>query len=75
MYEGLIWFLIPCLLVITNDIFALIFGKIFGKRKLIELSPNKTVEGFIGGCISTIIAAYIVKRVKSYQHFYQWSIT
>jgi phosphatidate cytidylyltransferase len=50
----------PALLVVTNDIFAYIFGKLFGKTQLISLSPNKTLEGFIGGFFSTIIFAIIV---------------
>lgn len=57
LYEGMIWFVIPCLLVISNDVFAYIFGKSFGRTKLIELSPNKTWEGFIGGFICTMIIA------------------
>ena len=60
MYEGMIWMLLPCFLVIINDIFAYIFGKMFGKTKLIELSPKKTMEGFIGGLISTLIFGVLV---------------
>jgi phosphatidate cytidylyltransferase len=30
-YEGLIWMVFPSMLVVTNDIFAYIFGKLFGK--------------------------------------------
>ena len=49
------------MLVAINDIFAYIIGKNFGKRKLIQrLSPNKTVEGFVGAAITTIIAGYFV---------------
>ena len=61
MYEGLIWMLLPSSLIIINDIFAYIFGKLFGKTQLIALSPNKTVEGFIGGLIGTLIGSFLVK--------------
>ncbi len=48
--------------VISFDIFSYIFGKSFGSRKLIKLSPNKTVEGFLGGffisLFFTLILAY-----------------
>lgn len=57
---GIVWFILPCSLVITNDIFAYIFGVSFGKTPLIELSPKKTWEGFIGGCFSTLIASFCV---------------
>lgn len=60
VYHGLIWFLASILLVTANDIFAYIFGKLFGKRPLISLSPNKTVEGFIGGMGATIFFAWVV---------------
>lgn len=55
MYEGLIWFIFPCLLVIVNDIFAYIWGKLFGRTKLIHLSPKKTWEGFLGGALTTLL--------------------
>ena len=31
LYEGMIWMIMPAMLVITNDIFAYIFGRLFGK--------------------------------------------
>ncbi len=42
------------------DATSLIFGKIFGKRQLIKISPSKTVEGLIGGFISTIVIMVII---------------
>lgn len=47
------------MLVVVNDIFAYLFGFFFGRLKLIELSPKKTWEGFIGGAISTAVWAFI----------------
>jgi phosphatidate cytidylyltransferase len=53
------------MLVITNDIFAYIFGKIFGKTRLIEISPKKTLEGFIGGFFSSLLFAFfVIKKNK-----------
>ena len=55
IFEGMFWFFVPASLVITNDIFAYICGITFGRTQLIKLSPKKTVEGFVGAWICTII--------------------
>ena len=55
VFEGMIWFFLPASLVICNDIFAYICGITFGRTQLIKLSPKKTVEGFVGAWILTII--------------------
>ena len=56
----------PIMLVVTNDIMAYVSGMTCGKkfiqRKLISFSPNKTWEGFIGGGIFTIWAAWYLSR-------------
>ncbi|KZZ93654.1 phosphatidate cytidylyltransferase [Ascosphaera apis ARSEF 7405] len=56
--EGMIWFFLPTALVITNDIFAYICGMAFGRTQLIALSPKKTVEGFLGAWIWTILFGF-----------------
>jgi phosphatidate cytidylyltransferase len=49
------------LLIWTNDSFAFLTGKFFGKRKLFErISPKKTWEGTIGGGILTIVVATLL---------------
>ena len=51
------------ILIWSNDVFAFLIGKNFGKHKLIErVSPNKTVEGFLGGFIFTFVAGYFVAK-------------
>lgn len=45
-----------------NDVFQFTWGKLLGRRKIIEkISPNKTWEGFIGGLLSTVAAAYFLR--------------
>ena len=41
-----------------NDIFAYICGITFGRTQLIKLSPKKTVEGFVGAWICTVIFGF-----------------
>ena len=49
------------ILIWVNDSFAFLIGKNFGKQKLFKsVSPKKTVEGFIGGFVFSLIAAYII---------------
>jgi phosphatidate cytidylyltransferase len=44
----------------TFDTFAYLFGVKFGKHKILpSISPKKSWEGFLGGFIFTIIAAYL----------------
>lgn len=50
--EGLAWLLFVFIIVETNDSFALLFGKLFGRHGILpRLSPGKTAEGAIGGLL------------------------
>lgn len=60
LLQGLVWFLIPVSMIICCDIMSYVFGFFFGKTPLIKLSPKKTVEGFIGGGISTIVFGLVM---------------
>jgi phosphatidate cytidylyltransferase len=59
-YEGLIYFILPSMLIVVNDIFAYIFGYFLGRHPMIALSPKKTWEGYFGGAISTCLFSIIV---------------
>lgn len=63
--NGLFWFLVPCGLVIVNDIFAYLCGITFGRTKLIEISPKKTLEGFLGAWFFTAVSSVIFTRLLS----------
>ena len=50
------------ILIELNDVFQYISGNIFGERKITpNISPNKTVEGLIGGIILTTLTASLLK--------------
>ena len=53
--------------VTANDIFAYLVGKKFGRTPLIRLSPNKTVEGFLGGAFFTFLVIYFI--FVPYMHY------
>jgi phosphatidate cytidylyltransferase len=60
--KGRFWMLLLMSSVILNDTFAYTTGKLWGKTKLNKtLSPNKTIEGSIGGIAGSIAAVGAVK--------------
>lgn len=61
--EGMIWFFLPAALVITNDIFAYVCGITFGRTQLIKLSPKKTVEGFVGAWVMTVLFGILLTNL------------
>jgi phosphatidate cytidylyltransferase len=67
IFNGLFWFALPILLVVTNDIMAYISGMTCGRkfiqRKFISFSPNKTWEGFIGGWLCTMFLSWYISKL------------
>ncbi|KFA67356.1 hypothetical protein S40285_07026 [Stachybotrys chlorohalonatus IBT 40285] len=70
IFEGMIWFFLPAALVITNDIFAYICGIAFGRTQLIKLSPKKTVEGFVGAWVMTILFSMILVNIMARSKYF-----
>lgn len=64
------------ILIWTNDTFAYLVGKNFGKNKLFpSVSPKKTIEGFIGGLVfSVIIGILLAKYFIGVKLIYFWII-
>lgn len=61
------------ILIWCNDTFAYLFGSTLGKHKIFpRISPNKTWEGFMGGVISTVIAAAVFYYFLPYMPFIAW---
>ncbi len=61
----------------VNDSFAYIFGKNFGKHKLMKrISPKKTIEGFVGGLVMAIVAGvglYFYLQYNNINNYSVWS--
>ncbi|KAF1811856.1 phosphatidate cytidylyltransferase [Eremomyces bilateralis CBS 781.70] len=75
IFEGMIWFFLPVSLVITNDIFAYIVGITIGRTQLIKLSPKKTVEGFVGAWIFTIIFGFLLTNILMRYSYFTCPVT
>lgn len=61
------------ILVWSNDSFAYLIGKNFGKRKLMErISPKKTKEGFLGGLAGAVIAGFIIFKFLDFYPLWMW---
>ncbi|MDX7991980.1 phosphatidate cytidylyltransferase [Xenorhabdus littoralis] len=44
------------IVVQMSDVLQYVFGKLFGKHPIVpKLSPNKTVEGFVGGVVASVL--------------------
>lgn len=75
LFEGIVWFLLPCAIIVCNDIFAYFSGFFFGKKFIqkpfLTISPNKTWEGFIGATFWTLLFAFFFADFISK---YQWLI-
>jgi phosphatidate cytidylyltransferase len=70
IFEGLIWFIVPVMMIVCNDVMAYMFGFFFGRTPLIKLSPKKTWEGFIGGGLATVVFGWVFSIfLCQYQYF------
>ena len=59
----------------VNDSFAFLVGKNFGKNKLfVSVSPNKTIEGFIGGLTFALLAAMLISKFNTSFSMIHWLI-
>jgi phosphatidate cytidylyltransferase len=57
----------------ANDTFAYLTGKNFGRTKLFErISPKKTVEGFTGGVIATILLGIVLYYLVGIFTLWEW---
>jgi len=62
-------------LIWSNDTFAYLSGRFFGKTKLFErISPKKTWEGLIGGMFLTLIIAFLIGTLDEQRGVTFWLV-
>lgn len=62
------------ILIWINDTMAYVVGKSIGKRKLFErISPKKTVEGFLGGLVFSVLSSLILSVYYLHQSIALWA--
>lgn len=72
MENGVTYLSFSMMVSIFTDVFALIFGRLLGTRKLAPgISPNKTLEGAIFGTTLTIVIMlpleYLFSRISGFE--------
>ncbi len=71
-YYGIFYFLLPLVLSWCSDTGALFAGKCIGRTKLCpKISPQKTLEGAIGGGLTAILGMLILCVVSKHFFFAQ----
>jgi phosphatidate cytidylyltransferase len=64
--NGMVFLLSTVAICFAADIFAYVFGKILGKRKLApSISPGKSWEGAVGGALSVLALSWLVVFMAS----------
>lgn len=72
--NGLVYIFLIQLIIWATDTGAYFIGRALGKNKLWpEISPNKTVEGFVGGILSAVAVALIFRALADLDESY-WMI-
>ena len=54
------WTIFAFSIITINDIAAYMCGFFFGQTPLIVLSPRKTVEGYLGGGLATMVLGLLM---------------
>jgi phosphatidate cytidylyltransferase len=65
--DGLFWLILAVAPAGISDIGAYFAGSLLGSRKLApDLSPNKTIEGYLGGLLTSAVVGYAAGVVSGF---------
>lgn len=74
-HHGVFYILFALFCALISDTFAYFTGKFFGKHKLTQISPKKTVEGAVGGVVGAVVSCVILFAVFDNCFFTAHTIT
>ncbi|MEI7623458.1 MAG: phosphatidate cytidylyltransferase [Actinomycetes bacterium] len=57
--QGISLLLVAVVAAVATDVGGFFFGRAMGRSPLIATSPNKTVEGLVGGMAATVFAVFV----------------
>ena len=67
--DGQFWLILAVAPAGISDIGAYFVGSLFGSRKLArDLSPNKTIEGYLGGMLTSAVVGYAAGAISGFYH-------
>ena len=73
---GMELFLGLFILLWSSDTFAYVWGRLLGRNKLLpKVSPGKTIEGFLGGLLSTAGIAYVLSMYWEALNLTHWLVS
>jgi len=58
--QGVSILLVAIIAAVAHDVGGFFIGRAMGRTPLSTISPNKTVEGLVGGILSALVAVFIV---------------
>ena len=59
------YFNLMIIIIVTFDSFSYLVGKYIGKIKLLKISPNKTLEGLLGGIFFSMFLSLLYSYIYS----------
>ena len=74
MEYGKIFFIFILCICVCSDIGGYVFGKTFGGKKLIKISPNKTISGSIGSFIFSMFPLFLLNFKNQADFIFNFSL-
>jgi CDP-diglyceride synthetase len=67
--QGVSILLVAVVATVAHDTGAFFIGRAMGRTPLSAISPNKTVEGLVGGMVATLVGVFVVVVVLGFSPF------